>query len=412
MLPVFPQVETSRLLSGLRIGLVQRSGSLVNVAVVIPIPRAPNGEDLGWIAAQALTDRDPTNQSLRGTLWRGCLAVGCEVNLTTDPSSITITVETLASNQDIALKALASLFSAENLDVEATRRAQAALLIRRASRDAAAHANELIGRLLFENDPQTVLKTPDIKEIESLRRSLFDTGRSTMLLVGAIKPMSIRTKIQPLFISSSRTTTTPTASNESSPNAAHAAVYFIDEPGRSQTLILSGQRLGQLTPEIVLKARLATSIVGNRVNTNLRTEHQWSYGAQARLATAFDGSALLLLSTEVQDDKTAAAIAEIRRELDQHTPTSTDATRLPFYRLDMSRQIISGTATVAGTNAVLAELARRGFPLTAYPVLLKEASELGENSLKAALQLIDSQHTIFLLVQDGPPESLAREDSR
>jgi len=32
--------------------------------------------------------------------------------------------------------------------------------------------------------------------------------------------------------------------------------------------------------------------------------------------------------------------------------------------------------------------------------LLKEASELDENSLKAALQLIDSQHTIFLLVGD------------
>ena len=93
--------------------------------------------------------------------------------------------------------------------------------------------------------------------------------------------------------------------------------------------------------------------------------------------------------------------AEIRRELEQHEPTPSDLTRLPFYRRDMSQQIVGGSATVAGVNAALAELARRKLSLTKYPELLSNASTLDAVSLQEALRLIDPKAVVFVLVGDS-----------
>ena len=185
--------------------------------------------------------------------------------------------------------------------------------------------------------------------------------------------------------------------------ALASAVMLVSQPAatRTQTLIVVGQRMGELTSETFTRAQLASAMAGTRVNANLRDQHQWSYGAQGRLATASDGVAILVISSEVQGDQTAAAIAEIRRELEQHEPTAAELTRLPVYRRDLTQQISGSAGTVAGVNAALAQLARRGLPLATYPTLLRQAFDLDADSLREALRLIDAKVMVFVLVGDA-----------
>jgi predicted Zn-dependent peptidase len=389
----------------MKIGWVERKGSLVNVTAVIPLPPDWGIEDGAWIVAQALVDRDPTNHSPRAELWRQCLASGCELTVTTDSTAVTVAVETLASNCETALKAAGSLLTPENLNVEAMNRAVAAWRVSHDSQDAAARANQMLGRILGGGDPETAIPPPDENHLELLRKSIFNSGRATILVAGDIEPQRLETAIKQFIItlppSEMIRRLTDTKADRKLNTPQRFVVYFMDAPGRAQALILAGQRLGELTAETLLKARLAAAIVGARVNANLREQHQWSYGAQARLGAACDGSAALLLSTEVQTEQTAAAIAEIRRELEQHEPTPSDLTRLPFYRRDMSQQIVGGSATVAGVNAALAELARRKLSLTKYPELLSNASTLDAVSLQEALRLIDPKAVVFVLLGDS-----------
>jgi len=170
--PAFAAVSTSQLPNGMKIGWVERKGSLVNVTAVIPLPPDWGIEDGAWIVAQALVDRDPTNHSPRAELWRQCLASGCELTVTTDSTAVTVAVETLASNRETALKAVGALFTPENLNVEAMNRAVAAWQVSHDSLDVAARANQVLGRILGGGDPETAIPVPSKKSVSQYFHTL------------------------------------------------------------------------------------------------------------------------------------------------------------------------------------------------------------------------------------------------
>src|SRR5262249_36874297 len=256
------------------------------------------------IVAQALVDRDPTNHSPRAELWRQCLASGCELTVTTDSTAVTVAVETLASNRETALKAVGSLFTPENLNVEAMNRAVAEWQVSHDALDVAARANQMLGRILGGGDPETAIPPPDENCLEPLRKSIFNSGRATILVAGDIEPQHVETAVKQFVItlppSEMIRRLTDTKAERKLNTPQRFVVYFMDAPGRTQALILAGQRLGELTAETLLKARLAAAIVGARGHANLRAQHQWSYGAHSSLGAAVDASAAPLLATELQ----------------------------------------------------------------------------------------------------------------
>jgi len=107
-----------------------------------------------------------------------------------------------------------------------------------------------------------------------------------------------------------------------------------------------------------------------------------------------------VISSEVRGDHTADAIREIRRQLVEQEPTSADLAHLPFYRRDLTQPIAGSAATVDRVNASLAQLARRGISLTAYPTLLQKASAIDADSVRDALRLVNGQALVLVLVGD------------
>ena len=108
---------------------------------------------------------------------------------------------------------------------------------------------------------------------------------------------------------------------------------------------------------------------------------------------------MLSIVTEVQADRTADAIAEIRREFGV-TGGDSETARLPFYRRDLTRQIVGSANTTAGVVDALVELTRRGLPLTSYPALLRQAAATDETAIRESLSFLHADALVFILAGD------------
>lgn len=96
-------------------------------------------------------------------------------------------------------------------------------------------------------------------------------------------------------------------------------VILVDKPGAIQSVL----RVGRIVPDgldpINFDLDIANSVLGggftSRLNTNLREQKGWTYGAGSGISSAV-GPQVFQISTSVQTDKTAEALVEIRKELD------------------------------------------------------------------------------------------------
>ncbi|WP_425462992.1 M16 family metallopeptidase [Luteimonas granuli] len=99
---------------------------------------------------------------------------------------------------------------------------------------------------------------------------------------------------------------------------AAARVFLIDQPGAVQASIYAGQLVPPTTDEGAVRFDIANGVLGGdftaRLNMNLREDKHWSYGVRSGASPAL-GQRPWLASAPVQIDRTADAMAEMRREI-------------------------------------------------------------------------------------------------
>ena len=121
---------------------------------------------------------------------------------------------------------------------------------------------------------------------------------------------------RPADVPASRPPTVTPAPPAESPN-----VLLIDMPNSPQSVILAGLAAGPTPIEPDAPTAIANDVFGggfvSRLNLNLREDKGWSYGAGAFVDTD-PFQRIFMLSTSVQADRTADAVAEIRRELAEY----------------------------------------------------------------------------------------------
>ena len=393
--PTFPQVETRHVTGSLTLAALPRQSGLVDVTLVIPIHSEAETPDIRKVVADAMLDRDPSNTTMRARLWRRCVVEGATVDLAADPDATIVTIETLAANTQLAIQAMMSLFAKEALDRGAIKRALSENREMRSMEDTSSLVSrKLLGILREGGTAAPELEEPQINNVEGSR--FFKTAGSTLIVAGGFQPSSLNIltderpdKLEvwrPLNNQPLKPTTRPT-------------VYIWDVPGRTQSLILSSQRLEPITVANLVENRLAIAIASSRVNTNLREHNHWSYGARAALAAASDGTPILTVSSEVQSDHVADSIIQISHELADRI-SSNDLSRLPFYRRDLKQEIVGRIDSVSGLADVLANLARLGLPLTICPDLLQQVDSIDQKTMEAALQHLGKSELVFVVAGD------------
>ncbi|MGI8561369.1 MAG: M16 family metallopeptidase, partial [Luteimonas sp.] len=95
-------------------------------------------------------------------------------------------------------------------------------------------------------------------------------------------------------------------------------VFLIDQPGAVQANIFAAQLVPSTKDAGATVFDIANGVIGGdftaRLNMNLREDKHWSYGARSGASGAL-GQRPWLASAPVQIDKTAEAMAEMRREI-------------------------------------------------------------------------------------------------
>jgi len=130
-------------------------------------------------------------------------------------------------------------------------------------------------------------------------------------------------------------------------------LLLVDKPGAPQSLILAGQVAPPTGVANNLAIETMNDIIGGvssaRVNQNLRVDKHWSYGSFTVLPNA-RGQRPWMVYAPVQSDKTADAVRELNRELEQFLSSR------PASEDELSRTVRTNTFSLPGqyeTNAAV-----------------------------------------------------------
>jgi len=160
-------------------------------------------------------------------------------------------------------------------------------------------------------------------DLAKFHSTWFKPNNATLVVVGDTTLAEIRPKLETLFARWQR----GDVPKKALPNVALPAkprVFLIDRPGAEQTTIIAGHLVPAKTPDGEIAIDAMNDILGgaftSRINMNLREDKTWAYGADTEIVDTQAQRPFLALAP-VQADKTAEAMVEIKRELDDFVGT-------------------------------------------------------------------------------------------
>ena len=140
----------------------------------------------------------------------------------------------------------------------------------------------------------------------------------------------------------------------------------------------------------------------SRLNMNLREDKSWSYGYRSGVSRNASGDMVFRTSGQVQTDKTAESMIEIKRELDEFVsdrPASDE--ELARGKLNRVRSLPGSFATNAGFLNSMITADGYGLPLDyAESSAARIESVTLEDIHDAARAIVDSDEFTWLIVGD------------
>jgi zinc protease len=195
-----------------------------------------------------------------------------------------------------------------------------------------------------------------LRDLVVFHRAWFRPDLGTLVVAGDTKMETLL----PLLEASFNGWTIPAEAAPSkavfmTPRRAGARIFVIDQPGAQQSAIFAAQTVPpKNAPEataIAAANALAGEIFTSRLNMNLREDKHWTYGARSFVLDA-RGERPFLVHVSVQRDKTAAAIHEMRRELQEL------GSGRPVEREELERVQANLTLKLPGSHETSAQIAR------------------------------------------------------
>jgi zinc protease len=164
---------------------------------------------------------------------------------------------------------------------------------------------------------ETTLKGFTVQDLKSFHASMYQPGKSVLIVVGDVTADAIVPQLEMQFGSWKGTGATRTPVPQAA-QVAQGQITIVDMPGAAQSQIRIGWvGVPRSTPDYFTIEVLNTILGGSftsRLNQNLREEHQYSYGASSRFDMRLSAGAFQA-GAGVQTDKTAEALKEFFNEL-------------------------------------------------------------------------------------------------
>jgi zinc protease len=240
-------------------------------------------------------------------------------------------------------------------------------------------------------------------------RTFYETwvrpDNATLLIVGDTTLATVMPLLEK-YLGGWRAPQTPAPTkNVASAPAARPQIFLVNRPAAEQSMILAGYAgPSRSDPQYIGLLTLNTVLGGNfvsRLNMNLREEKHWSYGAVSQLLDA-EGPGPFLVRAPVQTDKTADAMKEIVRELQEiragRPPTEEE---IRFARDSLVLTLPGSNETAAEVANSIAEILIYGLPDTYWNDFVRDVNSVTSQQLQSAgAKLIRPEALTWVIVGD------------
>ena len=417
----WPQIERFTLANGLKVELARRTTvPLVRMLLSLNGGMAADERDQLGVQQMALALLDEGHDGIAGTQiaeLRERLGAGIGAGAGLDRTKLTL--DALKSNLPQSLALFAGVVQRPDFPAAELERVRGQMLS--ALAEEASNPSSIAQRLLTPSlygishpygAPPSGLGTA--ASVKALNRDALlawhkrwvrpDNG--TLFVAGDITAAELKPLLEQAFgqwqAPASPRGTVPAAATAAP--AKPARILFVDRPNSPQSLILAGSLLPITGGEDLIAARAAADVLGglstSRINTDIREEKNWAYGAYAGIS---DGKGQLhsLIYAPVQTDRTADSIKAILADI-----AAIKASR-PITAEERGRSIANSVLALPGEfergSSFLSAMERNqllGRPDDYYVTAARRLGALTVADLNKAVQLFDTGQLLWVVVGD------------
>ncbi len=417
--PRLPKLERTTLSNGLQIVLAERHElPLVNFSLMVDSGYAADqfaSPGTAKLVAALLDGGTKAHTSL--DLNEQLAQLGARVNVQGSMDFITVRLSALKAKLDASLDLYGDLILNPVFPDADFRRQQQLQLsgIRQEMATPAQMGLRVLPELVYGKghayaEPFTGSGTP--QSISKLTRAdlvkfhdtWFKPNHSTLVIVGDTTLADIRPKLEKVF-AAWKPGETPKKNLADVSLPAKSVVYLVDRPGSEQSLILAGSVAPRKRADTEIPIEAMNNVLGGdfaaRINSDLREDKHWSYGAQTIIPDV-RGERLFLVYAPVQTDKTKESLSEISKEfrgiLGGRPATAAELARV---KTTETLRLPGSQETMAQVSASIEELIRCNLPDNYRETYASKVRELTLADVnKAAAEVVHPDQLVWVIVGD------------
>ncbi|MGA8763854.1 MAG: pitrilysin family protein [Candidatus Sulfotelmatobacter sp.] len=232
----------------------------------------------------------------------------------------------------------------------------------------------------------------------------FRPNNATLVVVGDTTLAELMPKLEKLF-AGWKSAQVPAKNLSTVKLATEPAVYIVDKPGASQSVIVAGHvSIAANTPQEIAIQAMNDDLGGtfsSRLNMNLREDKHWAYGAGSFLFGA-RAQRPLFIYAPVQTDKTKESLAEMNKEIRgilKDRPVT--AEELARIQSNETLSLPGSRETIRSVGASIIDLLQYGWPDDYYDTMAGKIRALTTTDLDAAAkQVIHPEGMVGVIVGD------------
>ena len=183
-------------------------------------------------------------------------------------------------------------------------------------------------------------------------------------------------------------------------------VILVDHPGAASSTIVAGRAISPFDADTWSTLSMMNRTLGGafeaRLNMNLREDKGWSYGYYSGISRNTSGDMTFRTSGQVQTDKTADSMQEIKRELEAFVSTRpATASEIARIKLNRVRSLPGSFATNSGFLGSMISSASYDLPFDYAETAAERVEAVTLDDVhSAAKKIVDSSQLTWLIVGD------------
>ena len=244
-------------------------------------------------------------------------------------------------------------------------------------------------------------------DLAGFHRSWFRPDRARILVVGDTTLAEVTRLLEASFGDwTAPAAAAPAKAFPAQLPPARSRILLVDRPGAPQAFIVGGQPLALTGKDDAIPLETANDVIGgdflSRLNTDLRETKGWSYGVYSVLNDRLDRRAFLVVAP-VQADKTGAALAALRSDLEDYlTRRGTSASELDLASASNARKLPGMLETGPALLEAMSRIVTLGRPDDYYTRLPERYRTLTAADLDSAIRgKVDPAAFTWVVVGDA-----------